>query len=301
MKVSVFVLFFLLLKLSFSQNSWPPIGAFWNYIGDTISFIGNPVDADLTVYVVDTVEINGYIHKITRQIGHEVISDGSTNIINKHWDEMVCCILNRNDSIFNVDPHFQNEQFLFSFSSVKGDSMTINQSIPYIVDTITYEVVNLDTLRKINFRKDCPNGRLGAYVLEKVGPLSIEDTIHPDSVCSEGFGNSFVWHFNCYSGDGIEYPSACLPTKTGMFENEAFSSNLTISVVNNMLHIQSDKDQKGVYRIIDMHGKIVRSENFQIQNNQFVADFNITSNGIYLISVVTFEGEIRSIKVLLSK
>ena len=81
-----FLLFTLLLfRISFSQSNWPPIGAFWNYSGDTVSFIGNPVDADLTVYVVDTVEINGYIHKITRQVGHEIISDGTNNIVDKHW------------------------------------------------------------------------------------------------------------------------------------------------------------------------------------------------------------------------
>lgn len=294
----LFVLF--LFKISFSQNNWPPIGAFWNYTGDTVSFIGNSVDANLTVYVVDTVEINGYIHKITRQVGHEIISNGTNNIVDKHWDEMVCCILNRNDSIFNVDPFFQSEQFLFSFNSVIGDSMNINQAIPYVVDTISYEVVLSDTLRKINYLKNCPGGPLGAYTLEKVGPLSIEDTIHPDSVCNSGFGNSFVWHFNCYSGDGIEYPTTCLPIKTGIVTNGFTESNIAVSIENGKLHIQANNGQKGVYRIINMRGNIVYSDNFRINDKLFIDDLPPLHNGIYLISAMTLEGDIESIKVFLS-
>ncbi len=275
---------------SFSQNDWPPVGAYWNYQGDFATHNGYPVDAEKTIYILRDTMINGEIRKIYRDVGYASIDyyDSLLNVDEK-WDIEGCCYYMRNDTFF-LDDFFGNTLDLFVMNLSIGDSSVQYQQGRWFVDSLGSEVIGSDTFEITYYKVDCGLDTLPGITIDRVGPLGIEPTSHPDGICNIGGFTPFEWHFQCYEGDGLEYPNNCEPLQTGIEKHIA--STLTLSLypnpANDFLHIEFSETQDFNYSIYSIQGECVKKGELKDQSN--IIDLSDLVSGMYSVQVVTDSG-----------
>ncbi|MEQ1732465.1 MAG: T9SS type A sorting domain-containing protein [Bacteroidia bacterium] len=273
----------------FAQNTFAPLGAYWNY-----GYINQCVNGNATLKVTKDSMLNGYATKtITR---YEILKVCPTQTIDTIITNLGTLQL-RNDSVF-AGNHYATpitEHYLYSFIMKVGDTLSTGNDAKAFVVNIDSINVNGYFLKRWTIYQYCVNPYNGyeklIHIIENIGPIN-EYLFWSLDVCSTDPSYN---NFECYNGGTLTYNTPCAivlgeftkikqiniikiapnPTYTGSVELQTASANNKIITVKNNL------------------GITVIEEN----TSQTTISLTLNQSGIYFVTIVE-KGTVQTQKII---
>lgn len=201
------LLFLLVIQKLLAQSTFAPEGAYWNY--NYMSHSGG-MYANWTIAVTNDSIINGYPTKTLTKF-YDIYYSLPPNPSPGQGIEAFGTLQMRNDSVFYYYSYPYDEKYLFSFNLDNNDTIPIEnmgQSLFAVVDSMSYVIINNDTLKKWYLTKYCDTTFFGqATIIENIGPIDDYLLWNKDG-CPIGGGG---WSFLCYSSSSLNYNTPCYP------------------------------------------------------------------------------------------
>lgn len=204
-----------------AQNTYPATGSFWNY-----GYAGHSggYDENVTIQVTHDTLINGFETLTLRKTSVVTYSFPPNPPPGTMYSNHFGMIQYRNDSVFYYGYAWpNNEQFLYSFDMIVGDTVEILSfpSFYAVVDTMYNVDVDGFVLKKWELSNYCNGNPLWeTSIIEKIGPIDDYLLWNTDG-CIIGGGNHY---FQCFSSPELHYNTPCQPLILGVEELTAFDS-----------------------------------------------------------------------------
>jgi hypothetical protein len=256
MRKPTYILLIILICHSFQligQSSYAPLGAFWNY--GYSSHSGSQYST-WTIEVTNDTVINGTAIKTLTLFDKVWVSWSPPPFVGTYsypFGE----IHFRNDSVFRLESGVEN--YLYSFDMKVGDSISIIPGSVYtaVVDSISYIILNNDTLKQWFLTKHCNTSyQESATIIENIGPVDDYLFWQVDG-CLIGGG---TYNFECYNSSVLNYNLPCIPITLRVDDIYGLKNKLTIfpSPVQGLLTFSLENSVEDCrVRILDLTMRIV--------------------------------------------